>query len=235
MASNAPTPALNGNSRVQRLVRRVRELGFAATLRKLFADRIMRRSTSVIVEYQAGWSTVGDGAQSPPWLSFVIVRQGEPLPPLNDWLAWRDAGFAAMQAAGKVAIFALDDGIAIGCVWLALADHHDPVAREHYPVREREAYHYCWLVDPADRRRNVALPMCRYMLNNFANLGVDRSFGVVDRVNRPSYLIQLRMGFRERGVKVVHYHLFGWRWTAMSRYDGVLGTVNSKDRKMLRG
>lgn len=218
----------------KRLIQRFRELGIAATLRKLVADRVMRRSTSVIVEYQAGWSVVGDGAQSPPWLSFRTVRKGDELPPLNDWLAWRDAGFAAMLEAGKVGIFALDDGVAIGCVWLSLADHHDPVAREHYPVREREGYHYCWLVDPADRRRNVALPMCRYMLNNFPSLGIDRSFGVVDRVNRPSYLIQLRMGYRERGVKVVHHHLFGWRWTTMSRYDGVLGTTNPKDRKMPR-
>ncbi len=91
---------------VGRLLRRVRTAGLARTLRKAFADHIFRHSTSVVVEYRAGWGSFGRAALHPDWLSFATVGAGDPLPPLCDWMAWRARDFAAMRDAGKLGLFA---------------------------------------------------------------------------------------------------------------------------------
>ena len=217
-----------------RLRTRLRERGLCATLRKAVADHVYRRSTSVIVEFRAEWAGRGNRVMRPDWLSFAVLRLPGELPALGDWLAPRRDDFTAMLAAGKIGVMALDQGRAISCLWLSLADHDDPAAREHYAVRPREAYHYCWLTDPDSRRRNVTLPLCRFLLSKFGELGIDRTFGVVDRVNRASYLILRHFGYRERGVRVIHIHLLRWRWTLLSRYAGVLGTTEPGDRRMPR-
>ncbi len=110
-------------------------------------------------------------------------------------------------------------------MWVALSDHHDPASREYYPVAPGEAYHYCWMVDPTSRRTNVGIPLCRYVMATLAKRGIERQFGVVDRVNRASYLIQQRFGYRECGVRVKHYVVCGARFTRLSRYEGTLGPL----------
>lgn len=211
-----------------RLHDRVRTRGVGGTLAKLWRDRVFRRSTSVVVEYRPEWRSVAENRFSPDWLSFVTVGVGDPLPPLGEWLGRRRAGFEAMLDAGKVAVFAVVDGVAVACVWLSFDDHHDPVSREHYPVAPGEVYHYCWLVDPECRRRNVTHPLSRHVLNMLAARGIVRQFGVVDRENRASYVIQTRFGYRECGIKVMHYVVFGSRWTRILRYDGVLGPARAR-------
>lgn len=206
---------------------RFAERGVRATLTKLFADRVYRRSTSVIVERRRGAARLGGNDALPEWLSFVIVRDCDDLPTLGAWLAPRSADFAAMQRAGKTGMFALADGVAVGCVWVSFADHHDPRLGEYYRVPAGEAYHYCWLVAPASRRTNVALPLCRFVIQTLEDMGIVRHFGVVDRVNRASYLVQQHFGYRECGQAVLHYHLFGRYWTRYRSYEGTLGPVKA--------
>ena len=226
----AETLALAQPNRVARLLARLQERGLLATLRKAFTDKVFRASTSVIVEYRAGWGVAGKGNVHPDWLTFAVVRDRADLPPLCDWMAHRLGDFVAMLDAGKLAIFALQDGVVHGCVWVSLTDHHDPVSREFYAVGPHEAYHYCWMVDPSVRRTNIGMPLCRVVMTTLADLGIQRQFGVVDRVNRASYIIQTRFGYRERGVKVMHYVIFGSRWTRTARYQGTLGTVTPPRR-----
>lgn len=213
---------------VAKLTGRLRERGLRATLAKAFADHVFRHSTSVVVEYRTGWGEAGRSAIHPDWLTFVVVRDPADLPPLGGFLAWRRDDFVSMLRAGKVGMLALQNGVCVGCVWVSLTDHRDPASREFYAVGANEAYHYCWLVDPAVRRTNIGMPLCRFVMNTLADMGVTRQFGVVDRVNRASYVIQTRFGYRECGVKVMHYVVFGTRWTRMGRYAGVLGTVTPK-------
>ncbi|HEX8446361.1 MAG TPA: GNAT family N-acetyltransferase [Sphingomonas sp.] len=208
---------------VQRLARRIRERGVTATLRKAWSDHVFRRSTSVIVEYHPDQRPLGPNDQTGTGLSFAELRAGDAVPPLCAWMAYRAADFAAMLTQGKIGVFALRNGVAIGCAWIALDDHHDPLSREHYAVGPKEAYHYCWMVDPAQRRTNVGISLCREVLRLLASMGIERQFGVVDVVNRASYLIQYRFGYRECGRKVLHYHLLGMRWTRYGRYQGTLG------------
>lgn len=217
----AELPALD------RFATRLRERGIAATLRKLFADHVYRRSESVIVEYCPGWGRPARGAAI-AGLSFVTVRTAAEVPPLCDWMAWRASDFRRMAQAGELGVFVLDAGVAVGCVWVSLRDHHDRRTREFYAVGPNEAYHYCWMVDPGNRRRNVALPLCREVCRVLDGMGIERQFGVVDRVNAASYKIQIYFGYREAGVRVVHYEVLGTRWTRMSRYTGTLGLIEPR-------
>ena len=192
-----------------------------ARLRKAWGDHVYRSSESVVMECRREWIRAGVGTA--PGLSFVTVTDPAALPPLCAWLAPRTAAFAGMCRAGKVGLFVLRDGVAVGCAWLALSDHHDRGAREFYRVAPGEAYHYCWLVELAERPRGGALALARYALHVMAELGIERQFGVIDRDNRASYQIQRHFGYRECGVRVRHFHLFHRRWTRLSRYAGTLG------------
>ena len=84
------------------------------------------------------------------------------------------------------------------------------------------------MIDPSQRRSNLSLPLCRFVIHTLGDLGIKRNFSVVDRVNRASYLIQTRFGYRECGIKVMHYVVLGSRWTRMARYSGTLGTVTPR-------
>ncbi len=218
-------PVARRAGKLARISQRLREHGVGPTLRKAFADFIFRASTSVILEYRPGDHRVGANAEIPAWLSFMVLRDGNTVPPLCEWMAHRRDAFGAMLANGKIGIFALYEGVAVGCAWIALSDHHDAESREFYRVPPGEAYHYCWMIDPSVRRRNIGLPLCRYVMKTLGDMGIQRQFGVVDRVNRASYKIQSHFGYTECGVKVMHYCILGTRWTRMGRYQGVLGTT----------
>ena len=213
--------------RLTRLHQRLRDRGLRGTLTKLFADHVFRSSESVILEIDLRAGRFGHAADLPAGVSIIMARTPGDLPALGAWLAPRAPAFRTMLAAGKVGIFAVQNGQAIGCAWCALSDHHERDAREFYRVMPGEAYTYCWLVDPAWRRSNVALPLCRFTFNRLRAMDVRRAFCVIDRVNRASYRIQSHFGGRETGVRVRHYHLFRQRWTRMSRYDGVLGLAST--------
>ena len=99
-----------------------------------------------------------------------------------------------------------------------------------YAVAPGEVYQYCWLVDPARRRSNVALSMCRFTFAYLRNHRIHRQFVVVDRFNRPSFTIMTRFGYRECGVEVVHLYLLHTRWTWQRRYEGELGLLPNATR-----
>ncbi|WP_375270799.1 GNAT family N-acetyltransferase [Sphingomonas sp.] len=190
-------------------------------LGKAWADHVYRSSESVVLECRREWIRAGLGKTT--GLSFVTATDPGALPPLCDWLSGRAPAFQDMCRAGKVGLFVLRDGAAVGCAWLALSDHHDPASREFYAVRPGEAYHYCWLVEPAERRRGGGLALARYALHVMQELGIERQFGVIDRDNRASYQVQRHFGYRECGIRVRHFHLFHQRWTRVSSYTGTLG------------
>lgn len=213
---------------IDRWRRRLREAGLRDTLAKAFGDHVYRRSSSVVLEYRTEWGALGRAFDIPAGVAFVTVEgAGATLPRLGGWLAPRQVAFQAMLAAGKIGVFAVEHGAAVGCAWLSLTDHHDAESREHYRVAPGEAYHYCWLVDPARRRANIALPLCRAVLLELRGRGVTRQFGVIDRTNRASYLIQQRFGYRECGIEVIHLYVLRTRWTWTRRYQGVLGLLPS--------
>jgi RimJ/RimL family protein N-acetyltransferase len=211
-----------------RIAGRLRDRGVVATLRKAFADKVFRHSTSVMIELRPEWHQPGRNEIRPDWLSFAVARQPADLPPLCDWMAWRRGDFRDMLNEGKVGIFALRDGVAVGCAWFSLSDHRDTRSREFYAVGPNEAYHYCWMIDPALRRSNIALPFGRFMLKTLGEMGIGRRFGLVDRANRTSYVLQARFGYRECGIKVMHYVIFGSRWTRIAHYEGLLGPLEPR-------
>lgn len=210
---------------VARLAGRVRESGLRGTLSKAFADHVYRRSTSVVLEYRRNWGDLGRDFDPPPDLTFTTVTPEDSLPPLGRWLARRENDFRDMLANGKTGVFASDASGAVACVWLAFSDHHDARSREFYPIAPGEAYHYCWLVDPDRRRSTIAMSLCRHVFAYLRGIGVERQFGVVDRVNRPSFTILKRFGYRECGVEVIHLYLLRTRWTWTRRYAGDLGLL----------
>lgn len=195
-------------------------------LRKAFGDHVYRRSDSVVLECRRGWLNVAPPREG-NGLSFMTLAGGERVPPLCAWLAHRGRDFDAMQAAGKLGVFVLRDGVAIGCAWIAFEDHHDPVAREHYRVGADEAYHYCWLIDPVERPRGTGLALARHVLAILHARGIVRQFGVVDRTNRASYRVLRYFGYRECGVRVRHIYLLHTRWTITGRYSGTLGLIDA--------
>ena len=214
-----------------RLIARTRQRGLAATARKAFEDHLYRRSSSVIMEYRREWGG-GTGREFVPTdgLTYQIVGRGQPVPPLGVWLARRRADFQRMLADGKVGSFVSDENGAFGCLWLSFDDHHDPASREFYRVARGEVYHYCWLLDPDHRRSNAALNMFRFTLAYARERETTRMFGVIDRVNRPSYQIHKRFHYREAGVEVIHLYVLHTRWTFMRRYDGTLGLYANAGR-----
>ena len=218
--------------RLQRLRQRIAQRGPRATIAKAWGDHVFRHSASVILEYHRVWG----GRVTPPepraGQSFAVVRDPAEMPPLCAWLNPRADDFARMAAKGKVGLFVLRDGVAVGCAWMALSDHHDPASREFYPVSAGEVYHYCWLVEPGHRSQGAALPLARYMMALCAQLGISRQFGVVDRVNRASYRILQHYGYRECGQLVRHLYILGTRWTVQSRYAGTLGLAASARKAM---
>lgn len=224
----AKVPADRPTGRLARVARRLRDRGVLATLCKAFADKVFRRSTSVMIEFRPDWYRAGQNGIRPDWLSFAVARDAAGLPPLCGWMAWRRDDFLEMLRQGKIGFFALRHDVVVGCAWFSLTDHRDPRSREFYAVGRNEAYHYCWMIDPALRRSNVALPFGRFMLRTLVAMGIERQFGVVDRVNRTSYVLQTRFGYRECGIKVMHYVIFGSRWTRIARYQGTLGPVTSR-------
>lgn len=210
---------------------RVRTRGVGATLAKAFADHVYRRSSSVIMEYRREWGGgVGRDFVPADGLEYRIVDPGGTVPPLGDWLARRRDDFDRMLAAGKVGIFVSDQDGAFGCLWLSFTDHRDPESREFYRVAPGEVYHYCWLLDPARRRSNAALNMMRLTFAELRRRGVTRQFGVIDRINRPSYQIHKRFCYREAGVEVIHLYLFHTRWTWTRAYSGELGLYANAGR-----
>lgn len=208
--------------KLRRLRGRLAREGVAGTLRKAFGDHVFRRSDSVVVALNLAEARFGAGRPGQDMI-FTVRRTGDPVPPLCPFLAPRQADFAAMLAAGKMGVFVLRDGMAVGCAWLALSDHHDARVREHYPVAPGEAYHYSWLLDPAERPRGTALLFVRWTLHLLHEMKIQRVFGVIDRENRASYRIHQHFGYRESGMLVRHFHLFHFRWTRMSSYAGELG------------
>jgi RimJ/RimL family protein N-acetyltransferase len=205
-----------------RLRRRVAEQGLGHTVLKLLGDHVFRHSASVVLECRSEWQNAAP-ARPVPGLDFMVVRQNDALPPLCPWLGPRRADFQQMLTDGKVGLFALRDGQAVGCVWLSLKDHHDPKSREHYPVAPGEAYQFCALTEPSERRRGTTLALGRFGLTAMRQLGVHRLFGVVDRQNRASYQVMRYFGYRECGMLVRHFCIFHTRWTRVSRYAGTLG------------
>ena len=190
-------------------------------LRKWWGDHVYRSSESVMVECRPEWMRAGAGDH--PGLTFATAEAGDDIPSLGPWLARRRAAFERMRDAGKLGVFVLRDGVAVGCAWLAFSDHRDRQSREFYRVRPGEAYHYCWLVAPEERARGTTLALCRRLVQLLAARGITRQFGIVDRDNRASYLVQRHFGYRECGVRVRHFHLLHQRWTRVSAYEGTLG------------
>lgn len=205
-----------------RLRSRIAQHGLRYTARKLLADHVFRHSASVVLECRPEWQNAAP-VRPVPGLRFQALRRGEPLPPLCPWLAPRRADFEQMLEAGKIGLFALRGGHAVGCAWLALEDHHDPASREHYRVAPGEAYQYCALTEPGERRRGTTLALARFVLATLAELKVHRHFGVVDRRNRASYKVLSYFGYRECGMLVRHFYILHTRWTRTSRYSGTLG------------
>ena len=214
-----------------RLAARARERGWRATAAKVFEDHIYRRSSSVIMEYRAEWGG-GTGREFTPadGLSYRLVEPGDPVPSLGPWLARRRADFERMLAEGKVASFVSDEAGAFGCLWLSFDDHRDAESREFYRVAPGEVYHYCWLLDPDRRKSSAALNMFRFTLAYARRRGVTRQFGVIDRINRPSYQIHKRFHYREAGIEVIHLYLLRTRWTFTRRYEGQLGLYANAGR-----
>lgn len=196
--------------------------GLGPTVRKAIGDHLFRQSASVVLELRDHTSPLGQ-VRLEPGMRNVLLRKGDTVPPLCPFLAHRRADFEAMLAADKVGFLILRDGTTVGCAWVALSDHHDAKAREHYPVAPGEAYHYSWLLDPLERPRGTALPFVRWVLGTLRDMGIHRTFAVVDRDNRPSYRVLQRFGYRECGMMVRHIYVLHTRWTRLSRYDGTLG------------
>ncbi len=217
-------------ARAARIANRLREAGLGATLRKAVRDHLFHASDSVIVEYRRGWGEVRR-LQPAAGLRLVVLRGSDPVPPLCDWMAWRAPEFERMLAESKTGIFLLDGDRAIGCAWFSLADHHDPAAGEHFRVLPGEAYHYCWMLDPAERRGNAGTTLLREVMAVLDALGIERQFGVVDIENRASYLLQYRYGYRECGRMVTHYRLLGRRFVRIRAYRGTLGPVPGRGRR----
>jgi hypothetical protein len=214
-----------------RLTARARERGLRATAVKFWQDHLYRRSSSVIMEYRRDWGgNIGRPFVPEDGFTYEIVDPGQPVPALGTFLARRRADFEAMLAQGKVGSFVSDEDGAFGCLWLSFTDHRDPASREFYRVAPGEVYHYCWLLDPEKRRSNVALNMFRYTLAYAVARGTDRLFGVIDRVNRPSYQIHKRFKYREAGIEVIHLYLLRTRWTFLRPYTGELGLYANAGR-----
>jgi len=209
---------------IGRWAARARADGLAATAAKIFRDHVYRRSSSVVMEYRQEWGG-GTGRPFTPddGFDYRMVEGADPLPPLGRWLARRRGDFERMLAEGKSASFVSDADGAFGCLWLSFTDHRDPASREFYRVGPGEVYHYCWLLDPAKRNSSAGLNMFRYTLGHAGGRGVTRAFGVIDRVNRPSYQIHRRFRYRESGVEVIHLYLLRTRWTFTRTYAGELG------------
>lgn len=205
-----------------RLRRRVAEQGLGHTVRKLIGDHVFGHRASVVLECRPEWQNVARD-RSAPGLDFLMVRHPAPLPPLCPWFAPRRASFQQMLAEGKIGLFALRGGQAVGCVWLSLEDHYDPDAREHYPVAPGEAYQFCTFTEPSERRRGTTLALGRFGLTAMRDLGIHRLFGAVDRRNRASYQVMRYFGYRECGILVRNFRLLHMRWTRVSRYSGTLG------------
>lgn len=201
--------------------------GAWSAIRKALRDHLYRSSDSVVMEVDP--RTIRFGAARPtPGLTFAVLRAHDEVPPLCPFLAHRRGDLAGMLTAGKIGVFVLRDGVAVGCAWLALSDHHDARVREFYPVVPGEAYHYSWLLDPAERTRGTALIFVRWTLQWLRAEDIVRAFGVIDRDNRASYRIHQHFGYREAGMLVRHFHLFHVRWTLMSRYQGELGLTDPR-------
>lgn len=196
-------------------------------MRKAVGDHVFRQSASVMLELRDTGAPLG-AVRLDPGVRLLLLRCGDILPPLCPFLAHRRRDFEAMLADGKLGFLVLRDGTAVGCAWASLSDHHDRKAREHYPVAAGEAYHYCWLLDPAERSRGTALPFARWMLSTLHGMGIRRTFAVVDRSNRASYRILERFGYRECGMLVRHLYLLHTRWTHLSRYRGSLGLYDPR-------
>ncbi|ONF96097.1 GNAT family N-acetyltransferase [Sphingomonas jeddahensis] len=219
--------------RLRRLRRRLVREGLGETLRKAAGDHLFRSSGSVVMELDLIAARLG-AVRPGPGITFTTLGTGDPLPPLCPFLAPRRNDFAAMLAAGKMGLFVLRQGIATGCAWIALTDHHDARVREFYPVAPGEAYGYSWLLDPAERARGTALLFVRWALCLLQNMGIRRVFSVIDRRNRTSYLIHQHFGYREAGMLVRHFHLFRVRWTRMSPYAGTLGLADPRPSRSYR-
>ena len=214
-----------------RLARRTRERGLRATAKKFFEDHLYRRSSSVIMEYRTEWGgNIGRPFTPDDGFSYQVVEPGQPVPALGAWLERRRDDFEAMLADGKVGSFVSDADGAFACLWLSFEDHRDRASREFYRVGPREVYHYCWLLDPDRRKSNVALNMFRYTLAYAIGRGAERLFGVIDRVNRPSYQIHKRFKYREAGTEVIHLYLLRTRWTLTRPYTGELGLYANAGR-----
>ncbi|MBB5710982.1 GNAT family N-acetyltransferase [Sphingomonas xinjiangensis] len=215
---------------VARLRRRAAQQGVRRTLAKLWGDHVFRHSESVILECNPELLRAGD-PRAAEGIEFLTLRRGDAVPPLCPWLAHRRGDFDAMLADGKLGLFVLRDGVAVGCVWVSIEDHHDPKAREHYRVAPGEAYHYSLLVEPEERRRGTSMAFSRYFVSSLRSLGIQRQFGVVDRANRASYQVLSHFGYRECGVRVRHFYLLHTRWTRVSSYAGTLGLSEPRRRR----
>lgn len=206
---------------------RLARQGVLATLRKSFGDHVFRHSASVMVTLDSADARPGRVRMNSD-MRMIEVRDPADLPPLCPFLAHRHTDFVAMLHAGKRGFFVLRNDQAVGCAWVALTDHHDARMREHYPVAPGEAYHYSWLLDPAERPRGTALAFFRWMLTRLRDQGFTRFFGVIDRDNRASYRVHQRFGYREAGLLIRHVHLFRQHVTLTSRYKGTLGLYDER-------
>jgi RimJ/RimL family protein N-acetyltransferase len=206
----------------QRLRSRLAREGALPTVRKVFADHVFRHSASVVLELRDTTAPLAP-VRPDPDMRLVVLGRGDAVPPLCPFLARRRADFEAMLAGAKLGFFVLRHNVAVGCAWVALSDHHDSRTREHYVVAVGEAYHFSWLLDPAERRRGTALLFARWMVGTLREMGIHRSFAVVDRNNRASYRVLQRFGYRECGTLVRHFNILHSCWTKVSKYHGTLG------------
>jgi hypothetical protein len=214
-----------GIASLARLGGRIRSDGVWATLAKAWRDHVFQVTHSVIVEFRPEWRAPLKDTPLPDGITCTVVEPGGTLPPLCDWLAHRRPAFKAMLQDGKTGIFVLEGGLACGCAWISFTDHRDRKAREFYRVEPGEAYHYCWLLDPARRNSKLGMIICRRALLYLGHKGIRRQFGIVDLTNVASYLIQIYFGYRECGRRVTHIYILGTQWTIQSRYTGTLGPV----------
>jgi RimJ/RimL family protein N-acetyltransferase len=203
---------------LDRIGAKLREKGAAGTLRWLFRSLVYREVVSVFTERDL------DLPIKPYRLPEGIVIRAfgaEDLPACRTHFARHVPVYRRLLDEGHRAFAAFDGADVAAIAWFALADYHDrDVYRFLFAVGPEEAFQFAGVVAPPYRNTAIGVQVMRVAWEALRAMGRRRLVTSADVENTPSLRMQLHLGFREQGRRLVTRFLFGVAHSRLEPYDG---------------
>jgi hypothetical protein len=203
---------------LQRAHSKLHRVGPGGLARDLVRGHIYRRTVSVFLERR-----IAQPFRAYRWPKGIEIRPFEEadLPACNRYFLQHKHAYKQIMARSCVGFGAFQDGALTGIGWFATDDYFDSdVYQYRFRVRPNEVYQFAGLLAEPFRRTTVSALITSSALKHFQALGREVAFCIADVENTTSIKWHLRLGYRERGMKLMTDRILGVVRSWSETYEG---------------